>query len=695
MAYKNPGAGAMPGEDADEQIDDIAKLLLDFMPGVFYLLDRDGRLRLWNRNLERATGYSGDELAVMEAVDFFASEKHERVREALAACLEEGRVAFDAPLKQAEGRSLPFLFRARRVCLDGRIRIAGSAFNAARVKKMVLERTRQRERLQRLASHVPGMIFQLRQDAGTGRFSLPYASDKIREVFEVGHDEVKQDASVLFDRIYEEDSGRVMAAVGESAANLSTFYQQFRMRPPDGAASEDGLEWVEVDSGPEGLDDGSVMWHGFARRVTGRKRLEERLARLAYSDELTGLPNRVRVNTLLTEQLETATAAREQLALLYLDLDNFKDINDAWGHSAGDRLLRRVATRLTEAVGLAGQLGRIGGDEFAVLLRGESAALQAERLAGEIRREMSAPMRLEGRQVRMTVSVGISLFPEDGASVEDLVRHADAALFKAKSGGPGNWARYSPDLTEAAHARRYLETELRDAIEREQIQVALQPVVSLKDGKTVAVEALARWHHLEDGWVSPDRFIAMAESRGLVGALGDQVYRQALAAAAMLPESVRLTVNVAPDQLRDGSFSQRLAALSEAAGIDMARLEVELTERVFMEDADEAREQIDKLRARGVSIAIDDFGAGFSSLGYLRRLPVDRLKIDRIFIHRIEKDRASAAIVRAVAGVAHELGIEVTAEGIETEAEARIVRATGCDCAQGWFFGRPKLVGEE
>src|SRR5699024_5089486 len=285
-----------------------------------------------------------------------------------------------------------------------------------------------------------------------------------------------------------------------------------------------------------------------------------------------------------------------------------------------------------------------------------------------------APMRLDQRQVRMTISIGISLYPDDADSAEDMTRHADAAVYKAKSQGPGRWARYTRELTEAARARRYLETELRSAIEREQIQVSLQPIVALADGRPVAVEALARWYHWEDGWLAPDRFVALAEKRGLVAALGEQVYRRAMQAVAARA-GINVALNVAPDQLQDPDFCARLLAMGQDAGLGPERIEVEITERAFMRDSTEAFKQISRLREAGISVTIDDFGTGFSSLGYLRRLPVQHLKIDRTFVRHVEDDKASAAIVRAVTNLAHDLGMEVTAEGVETAGEAEFVRA--------------------
>jgi len=682
-----------PGGDLLERLDsgDLAAMLLDVIPGIFYLVDGQGRLRLWNERLEELTGYSSEQVACMSVMEFFDEADRDLVRSALEACMASGHAAVDAAVMTSRGASPPHHFEGRLVEFEGEKMIAGVALDVSRLKAVEADHARQRIQLERLATHVPGVVYQLQRDAAGGRLWLPYASTKFAEVFGTDFESVSADAGPLFERIHAGDRERVMQAVAHSAETLEPFFEHFRMYPVGKPVNDEYMEWVEVDSGPERLADGSVMWHGFARLVTHRRQLERKLTQLAYYDDLTGLPNRAHLHSTLRDELEVAAAAREGLAVLYLDLDSFNDINDAWSHAAGDRLLQEVAARLDSLVSGQGLLGRVGGDEFLVVLRGDDARSRAETLGEEICRTMEAPMRLDQRQVRMTISIGISLFPEDADSAEDLVRHADAAVYKAKSEGPGRWARYTRELTEAARARRYLETELRNAIEREQIQVSLQPIVALDSGQPVAVEALARWYHWEDGWLSPDRFVAMAEKRGLVAAMGELVYRRAMQAVAAM-EGLNVAINVSPSQLQDPGFCRRLVQLAGEAGLGPERIEVELTERAFLREGAESLKQIRRLRDAGISVTIDDFGTGFSSLGYLRRLPVQHLKIDRTFVRHIEDDPASAAIVRAVTTLAHDLGMAVTAEGVETEAEAAFVRESGCDYAQGWYYGRPKLV---
>lgn len=693
MALKRTdfGIGDQEPETRLVDADTLSAMLMDVIPGIFYLIDSELRLRLWNPRFEQLSGYSSGEIGCMSALDFFEESEQDRVREALERCLAEGKAAVDAAVVTADGLSPTHHFQGRRVDINGVAMIAGVALDVSRLRAVEAEHARQQVQLERLAGHVPGAVYQLQRDHRSGRMWLPYASSKFLEVFGTDYQSVADDAQPLFERIHDADRDRVIRSVERSAETLEPFFEQFRMYPVGRPCTDENLEWVEVDSGPEKLGDGSVMWHGFARLVTQRRHLERKLTRLAYYDDLTGLPNRAHLHSTLRDELALAARERDGLAVLYLDLDGFNDVNDAWSHAAGDRLLKEVAGRLDSVVSPQGLLGRVGGDEFLVILRGADARTRAESLGEEICRTMEAPMQIDHRQIRMTVSIGISLFPDDAETSEDLARHADTAVYKAKARGPGHWARYTRELTEAARARRYLETELRNAIERESIQVSLQPIVCLETERPVTLEALARWYHWEDGWLSPDRFIAMAEERGMVAALGELVYRRAMDIVAA-EDDVNLAINVAPAQLQDPGFCRRLLTLGEEAGLGPERLEVELTERVFLREGAEALKQIHRLRDAGISVTIDDFGTGFSSLGYLRRLPVQHLKIDRTFVRKVEDDDASAAIVRAVTTLAHDLGMRVTAEGVETQAEADFVRDAGCDFAQGWFFGRPDLV---
>lgn len=667
----------------------LLDVVLDSLPGIFFLLDEHGRFLHWNANLESVTGYSADELRAMTPLNLFAPGLHDAVKGALDRALEEGKAALEAPLRTRFGKTRPYSYYGRRVVIGGLRYIAGMGLDVTRLKQAQQDRDRQEQQLRHLATHVPGVIYQLHQNAGSGKVRMPYASAKLFEVFGVRVEAVLDDASLLFERIFSGDADRVMRAMKLSAENLSVFREQFRMCPLGG--SEAHAEWVEVESTPERLEDGSTLWHGFARRITERKRMEEELSRLAYTDRLTGLPNRELLQLSLEERIAEASLVGQGLGLLHLDLDHFKDINDIWGHGTGDRLLVKLSERLEACIGSDTLIGRIGGDDFLVVVEGPDVGDAANRLAGSLCQALAVPLELDQRVVRVTGSVGISLFPEDGESTADLMRHADAALYRAKAQGPGTWARYTPQLTANAMARRYMETELRSAIENDEIQVALQPVVHLASGKVIGHEALARWHHRDDGWIDPEEFIALAESRGLIMSLGEQVYRKAFRYIANGVGGV-LSINVAPEQLRAVDFVERLVGLAAESGLTLDKIEVEITERVLMGDSGEAIRQIRKLRETGVRVAIDDFGTGYSSLAYLRTLPVQRLKIDQSFIRDIAQTRENAAIVRAISTLAGDLGLDVTAEGVQTRAEANFVRDCGCECGQGWFYGRATIL---
>lgn len=690
-----PNEGKESGNEARQLpngwMPDFIDIAFDSLPGIFYLFDRSGRFRYWNRNLETVTGYSEQELGRMNALDLFDPALHGRVRSAMQQVFETGRASLEAPILTRFGTTRPYSYYGRLVDLDGEPFVAGMGLDVSRLKEAQEAEAARTQQLRHLAAHVPGVIYQLRLDPEHGRLSMPYASAKIYEVFGVHHEDVDDDASGLFERIFAEDHDRIMRAVELSARELSTFRQQFRLCPPGGLAEH--AEWVEVESTPERLADGATLWHGFARLVTERRRMEDELTRLAYHDSLTGMPNRTMLQIALEERIADATVIGNGLAVMHLDLDNFKDINDVWGHTTGDRLLFHLAERLQRRVGDQGQIGRIGGDEFLVLVEGPDPARQAESLANDLCEALATPLELDRRVVRVTGSIGISLFPDDGENTEDLLRHADAALYRAKADGPGSWARYTPQLTAAAMARRYMETELRSAIERDQLKVALQPIVSLNGQRVIGFEALARWYHPEDGWIDPEDFIALAETRGLVTPLGEQVYRKAMKHVAGM-KGMQLSLNVAPAQLRSSDFCDRLVTLAGECGMPSERLEVEITERVLMEEAHGALDQINRLRSVGIGIAIDDFGTGYSSLSYLRKLPIQRLKIDQSFVRNVGEVRENAAIVKAILTLARELGFTTTAEGIQTAAESEFLRDAGCDFAQGWLFGRGQVIGD-
>jgi len=669
---------------------DLFGALLDTVPGVFFLIDSRFRFRRWSHSLEAVTGYSHDEIESMAPTSLVNPSVQDDVQAAMNRVLDKGQASVEAPMVTKSGEARDFSFFGRCVDVEGEKMIAGTGVDITRLKNVQREYERQAEQMRHLAANVPGVIYQLRLDPTTGQFTMPFASAKLFEVLGVHLEEVQSNAATLFKLIAAEDQERINRAVELSGRHLRPFQEQFRIVPRGGDLEH--AEWIEVESSPERQTDGSTLWHGFARLITDRRRMEDELSYLAYNDPLTGLPNRSQLQILLEEQISDASLLGQELALLYIDLDNFKDINDIWGHGAGDRMLGEVADRLRQILDGQGQLGRLGGDEFMVILQAPDVEGIGCRVAAALCASMDAPLSIRGYEVRVTTTIGISLFPGDGETAEDLFRHADAALHHAKLEKPGDWELYRPELTAAAMARRYLETELRAAVDRKEIQVALQPIVDLETRDVVGHEALARWRHKDDGWIDPEQFVTMAESRGMVAQLGEQVYARAMRAIVEQSRPGTLAINVAPVQLRDPQFARRLCRLANDCGFAPERIEVEITERAFLQYPHKHQAQLQALRDQGIRVVIDDFGTGYSSLAYLGNLPIQGLKIDRIFVDGLHTNPKNAAIVKAMVTLANELGISVIAEGIQTQEELESVRSYGCNIGQGWYFGRGDLI---
>lgn len=440
------------------------------------------------------------------------------------------------------------------------------------------------------------------------------------------------------------------------------------------------------------VDDLSGELSGYVAIYTDISRIkasEAQLEFLAHHDSLTGLPNRLLMLSRLEHSVEVARRDGSRLALLMLDLDRFKDVNDSFGHLAGDELLQQVAARLTHRLRGIDTITRLGGDEFTLLLEDLPHPEDAVRVANEVIELLSQPWQLSnGAEVRIGVSIGISLYPEHGDSAEMLLQHVDAALYQAKAEGRGSVRYYSDDLTRAARGRIELESRLRRAIAEKELRVFYQPQLDVRSGHIIGAEALVRWEDPERGLISPLEFIPVAEETGLISEIGawvlEETCRQGRAwRDAGLPP-LTLAVNLSPHQFRHSDIGATVAQALETTGFPAGYLELELTESVLMAREEEAVAVLKRLRAQGVRLAIDDFGTGYSSLAYLKRFPLDLLKIDKSFIRDIPRDRDDREIATAIIAMAHALGFKVLAEGVETEAQLQFLRAEGCDYYQGF-----------
>jgi diguanylate cyclase (GGDEF)-like protein/PAS domain S-box-containing protein len=427
--------------------------------------------------------------------------------------------------------------------------------------------------------------------------------------------------------------------------------------------------------------------------VTERRRADEKIAHLAHYDALTDLPNRVLFREQIECELRKADGG-ERFALLYIDIDEFKGINDSLGHHVGDELLKTVATRIRGCIKPGDLIARLGGDEFAVIQTAIGSTADVEDFVARIYEAIRQPCQCLGHQLSTDASIGIALAPQDGTELDQLIKHADLAMYAAKAGGRRIHRFFEPAMDASAKARLTMEQDLRQALVDGSFEIHYQPLVDLRSDEVTGCEALLRWRHPERGMISPAEFIPVAEDTGLINELGDWVLRTACAEAATWPDHIRLAVNVSPVQLKCQTLALKIAGALAATGLKASRLELEITEAVLIRDDEAALAILHQLRAVGVRIALDDFGTGFSSLSYLKRFPFDKIKIDRCFVSDISEADGSSSIVQAVVNIAAALHMTTTAEGVETEAQRELLRRLGCTEMQGYLFSRPKPAAE-
>ena len=454
--------------------------------------------------------------------------------------------------------------------------------------------------------------------------------------------------------------------------------------------------WWELSGTPK-LDENGVFdgFRGVGSDVTEQRDSSDKIAHMARYDTLTGLPNRMMLNEALGDAMRYADQWRTKCAFLMIDLDRFKSVNDTLGHLVGDQLLAQVSARLKSLVTENELVGRLGGDEFAVVIRDASDLNRVLMVAEAVIERLSRPYEVDHHQLYVGASVGSAIGPRDGTTVETLMRNADLALYRSKEEGGGQHNIYEPALHAHAEERRKLEFSLRRALERNEFTLNFQPVVDAMDENIVSFEALLRWNSEEHGFVSPAKFIPLAEDTRLIVPIGEWVLREACREAMNWPAHIKVAVNASGEQLLDPNFIGSVVGALAQSGLPPQRLEIEVTESIFLRDATTARASLEQIMALGCGIALDDFGTGYSSLGYIRNLRFSTIKVDRSFVQGAATGSPeSLAIIRAVVAMADALDMSTTAEGVETEAELAMIRKLGCKKIQGYYFGRPMPAAE-
>ena len=505
-----------------------------------------------------------------------------------------------------------------------------------------------------------------------------------------------------FQSIHPQDLRRVTESINSALEQRRSYRIDYRILLPDGT-ERSVHEQAEVICSSDGKP---LRMHGTLQDITERKKAEEQILTLAYYDTLTGLPNRQLFKEHVNHALVDAQRDGTKVALIYLDLDRFKRINDTLGHNAGDELLSQVAEHLSDSVRATdtvaklqpnGQpnssISRLGGDEFTILLAGLTHGSQAGQAASRILEHLRRPINIEGEELYVTGSLGIAVYPDDGNELETLLKNADIAMYHAKDGGRNSYRFYSEHMNKRMREALAIETKLKKALEFDQLILHFQPQINVLTGKVIGIEALVRWQHPDMGLVPPGQFIPVAEESGLILPIGEWVLEKACSQLVSWQQAgfapIRMSVNVSSHQFKQQNFFQSVQQALNASGLHPRYLELELTETTVMDNVEQTIATLVALKETGVELAVDDFGTGYSSMSYLKQLPLDTLKIDRSFIKDITTDPADAAIIKAIIALAKNFNLTTVAEGVETEEQLTFLRKQGCEHAQGFLISRP------
>jgi diguanylate cyclase (GGDEF)-like protein/PAS domain S-box-containing protein len=673
-----PRAGTVPPRHAliqDLQVDEI----IEGLPCVFYVIDPSGHLLLWNRQLEAALERTSEEMPVTDVQYFFDETDRPQIVEKILSAFVDGSSTHEAELVGKRGKRTTYLFHCARTSLGNLPCIFGTGLDIS-MRKQTEHDLRVRERA--IYSSVNAIVITYWDGKDS---KIEYVNPAFEQLTGYPLAEIKgRDPRLM--RIEGCDTGE-HRRIHEALMRSESVRAVLRNRRKNGE-----VFWNELRIDPVADLDGVVThFVGVISDITEARHYERRLHHLAHHDPLTGLANRTLLQERLRHAIDDALHNATLGALAFLDLDNFKYINDTFGHDAGDAVLRAIADRLRDNVREDDTVARVGGDEFVLVIRDQPSATLVGDMVERIRRSIALPILVSGKAIAAGASIGIGLFPRDGDTVDRVMRAADAAMYHAKTLGKNNCQFYSDDLNRVVHQHLQLEASLAHAIGGQELTLGYQPKVDLRTGKVVGAEALVRWRHPEHGMMAPERFIPVAEETGLIVPLGEWVIDEACGALKALDAlgiaDFVISVNLSARQLRQRQFVDRLAATLARHGVPPASLELEVTESQLMDHPDDAMAALAGLKTLGVRLSIDDFGTGYSSLSYLQKFPVDFIKIDRSFLGEAGKVAdGDAVITRAIIALGHNLKLKVIAEGVETLDQLNFLRDHGCDEMQGFYF---------
>ena len=672
------------------------RLLLDSSAEAIYGVDTQGICTFVNPACLRMLGYAREEDLIGKSLHDLIHHTYPDGRPYPKVCCHvrlstlEGQSTHvdDEVHWRADGTSFPVEYWSHPMHRNGELVGAVVTFVDITERKRTEAALRESEERYRLISSLTSDLVYSCSQTGAGHFAIDWLAGSVDRVFGYSPDEfleqrcwrchVHPDDLAIFDR-----NITALTPGQESECEL-------RVLAKDGSCRylRAYSKVVEADTGP-----GQNRLYGACQDITEHKAAEARIEYLAHHDALTGLPNRILLRDRFRQALALAERSHERVAVLFLDLDNFKLVNDTLGHAAGDRLLQAVVDRLDQRIRDTDTACRQGGDEFILLLGGIPDPATVERIASDVLLHLAEPVEIDDHVLNLTCSIGISLYPDDGRDFDILLQKADSAMYSAKDSGRNAYRFFDEEMNRLAHEHLLLQNRLRQALGGGEFSLHYQPQLDITDGRVLGVEALLRWHNPELGDIAPGRFIPVAEECGLIVPIGAWVLEEACRQArawldAGLPELI-VSVNLSALQLRRANLVETVAAALRDSGLPPRLLELELTESILLQDVENTLQTVQRLKALGVRLAIDDFGTGYSSLSYLKRFAVDKLKIDQSFVRDIGTDPDDAAIVRAIIQLARSLRLEIIAEGVETEEQRAFLLAEGCRHAQGYLFSRP------